>query len=207
MTGADIITSFELQVDDMTELSSTEELNLLNAVYQEIMGSRAWEITKKQGTGTQSTSVPYIALPTDFHSLALNHSYTDRGAYGERPVVFVGSGYDPYQVVSWSDRRQYRTKSNVCYIDIVNSRLYFTVQPTSALAIEFDYHSVPADLATNTSPVFPSRFHKMLAFAMAVDDSILQMSDKAKSYAPENKARLEKYLEDMEYWDASLQQF
>lgn len=206
MTGAQIITLFELQVDDMTELSSSEELDLLNAVYQELMASRPWEITKKAATGTTSTSVPYITLPSDFGYLVANNNYTERGMYAERPVVFVGANYDPYKVVSWSDRRQYREDSNACYIDIVNSRLVFTKQPTSALAVEYDYSSVPADLTTGTSPVFPARFHKMLAYAMAVDDTIIQMSDKAKSYAAENQARYEKYMSDMEYWNSELVQ-
>jgi len=37
MTGEEIISLFNLLVDDSTELSSAEELDLLNASYQEVM--------------------------------------------------------------------------------------------------------------------------------------------------------------------------
>lgn len=204
MTGAQIITAFELQVDDLTELSSAEELNLLNKVYQKLMADRPWEICKKAFTGTQSTSVAYIALPTDFSFLTQNANSTDNSYYGERPVVFVGTDYTPYDVVSWSDRRSVRTDTNKCYIDIVNSRLYFTVQPTTAESVEFDYCAVPLDLTTATSPIFPARFHPILPHLMATQDFILQLSDKAKSYASENIALANSYLEDMAYWNASL---
>lgn len=206
MTGAELIDLFHLQVDDTSELSSTEELDLLNRIYQEVMTDRPWEITKKSFSGTQSTTVPYISLPSDFAYLTANYNFTERDMPGERPVVFVGAQYDPYKVVSWSDRRQYSNDSNTCYIDIANNRLYFTVQPTSAQAVEFDYHSVPTDLTLDTSPVFPTRFHQVLVFGMAVNSEIIQMSDKAKSYAPENKARYDKYLGDMCYWNANLVQ-
>lgn len=206
MTGAEIITAFELQVSDLTELSSVEELALLNKVYQKLMADRPFEILKKTGTGTQSTSVPYISLPSDFAYLTQNAQHTDRSYYGERPVVYVGANYDPYEVVSWSDRRSVRTDSNKCYIDIVNNRLYFTVQPTSAQSVEFDYISVPADLTTGTSPVFPARFHPILVHLMATEDFILQLSDKAKSYAGENKALANSYMDDLAMWNAQLVQ-
>lgn len=206
MTGTEIITGFELQVDDLTELSTVEELSLANKVYHKIAMDRDWEILKKQHTDTQSTTVPYIALPSDFAYLTQNANHTNRSYYGERPVVFVGTNYQPYEVVSWSDRTSVRTDSNKCYIDIANSRLYFTVQPTVANAVYFDYMSVPADIEAGTSPVFPARFHKIFQHGMAVEDFVLQLSDKAKSYAPENKAMYESYLDDMAMWNASLVQ-
>jgi len=206
MTGAEIITDFELQVSDLTELSSAEELRILNRVYQKLMADRPWEILKKSHTATQSTTVPYISLPSDFAFLVPNKNYTDRSYYAERPVVYVGANYDPYDVVSWSDRRTVRTDNNKCYIDIVNSRLYFTVQPTTAQSVEFDYASVPSDITLGTSPVFPARFHPILVHLMATQDFILQLSDKAKSYAGENVALANSYLEDMAYWNSNLVQ-
>lgn len=135
MTSEQIITGFELQVDDTTELSSTEELAVLNRIYRKILSDRAWEFLKKSHTTTTSSSVPYVSLPSDFQYLTQNNNYTQNGYEASGPVVFVGSTYTPYRVVSWSDRRQYRDQEGYCYIDIVNSRLYFTKQPSSALSI------------------------------------------------------------------------
>lgn len=206
MTGQQIITAFELQVSDLTELSSTEELALLNKVYKKALGEKAYECTKKEASGTLSTSVPYIALPADFLSLVANADHTSRGYYGQRPVVFVGSNYTPYEVVSWSDRRQYRNDTNKCYVDIRNSRLYFTVQPSAADTYEFDYHAFPDDLTLNTSPIIPSHLCHLFVHLMALEDFVLQLSDKAKSYAPENKVMAESYRADLDLWNANLVQ-
>lgn len=204
-TASQLIELFELQVDDTSELSSTEELSILNRIYKHICALKAWEFLKKAGTGTTSTTLPYISLPSDFAYLTQNNNYTETSGYeAQNPVVFVGSTYRPYKVVNWSDRRQYRDQDGVCYIDIVNSRLYFAKQPTSAESVEFDYVSAPVSLGLSDSPAIPDRFQPMLVYAMAVDDAIIQQSDKAKSYRQENQAKYKEYLDNMSYWDARL---
>ena len=61
--ASEIITKFQLQVDDMTELSSTEELSLLNDVIRETVMSRVWNIFKTSATGTAVNNE--ITLPPD----------------------------------------------------------------------------------------------------------------------------------------------
>lgn len=204
MIGSEIIEKFELYIDDVTELSTTEELGVLNKRYRYVLNDRPWEFLKKQASGTTSTSVPYVALPSDFAYMTPNANHSTEDYYAQTPVVFVGTDYTPYKVVSWSDRRQYRDHERVCYIDIVNSRLYFAKQPTSALTYEFDYIYNPDDITLSTSPVFPTRFHDMLFHGMCVDDFIIQQSDKAKSYASENLASHDAILEQMRYWNSQL---
>lgn len=204
-TATQIIELFELQVDDTSELSSTEELSILNRIYKHICSLKAWEFLKKAGTGTTSTTVPYIALPSDFSYLTQNNNYTETsGNEAQGPVVFVGSNYSPYKVVSWSDRRQYRDQDGVCYIDIVNNRLYFAKQPTSAENVEFDYVSAPVSLGASDTPAIPDRFQPILIYAMAVDDAIIQQSDKAKSYRAENQAKYKEFLDSLSYWNSRL---
>ena len=144
MTTEDIINRFNRQVDDSSELSSDEELALLNQVYKEIQLLRSWEWLKKSATGTTSTTLPYIALPSDFRAFSPNREYEYQ--YGNGSVVFVGTNYQPFRVVSWSNRRNYRDLDGYCYLDIPNSRLYFTKQPTEAKAIEYDYLMYAPDL-------------------------------------------------------------
>lgn len=207
MTGTELITKFELYIDDMTELSSTEELALLNKIYHKVCDDHAWEFLKSSHSGTTSTTVPYISLPADFGFLTQNHNYTDTTTFeSQRPVVFVGTNYTPYEVVSWSDRRQYRNGGNYCWIDIANSRLYFATQPTSAESVEFDYIAIPDDLTTATSPLIPTRFQDILVHGMCIDDFIIQMSDKAKSYKQEHEIEYQKYLNAMKYWNSRLVQ-
>lgn len=205
MTKQDIIKKFELYFDDGTSLSSQEESDLFDKIYQNVCLDRPWEFLKKTGTGTQSTTLPYINLPNDFQYLTTNSSYSTSDFEAGTPVVFVGSDYTPYRVVSWSDRRQYRTANNTCYIDIVNNKLYFNVQPTVSNTVEFDYASFPStSLALTESPSIPDRFQDIIYHGMVVDQNIIEMSDKAKSYASENQAMYNSTLKDMAYWNSNL---
>lgn len=209
MTGTQLITKFELYQDDSSELSTTEELALLNEKYREIWADRTWEFSKKTATGTLSTTLQYVSLPADFVQLIPNAGYTQNFAlteYGQSPtVVFVGSGYAPYPVINWSDRRQYRDQNGYAYLDLPNSRLYMTKQPTSAEAYEFDYKYRPTDIAAGTSPVFPEEFHPLLYLAMAIDDDIIQRFEKARSYALENRAKYNALFNSMALWNSQFQ--
>lgn len=208
MLTSDIIKRFELYVDDMTELSSQEELDLANKIYSQICDDRPWEFLKKAATGTTSTSVSYITAPSDFAYFSENKQATDNtraydGVSAPR-VIFVGSTYREYKVINFSDRRQYRDQDGYVYYDAAQGRIYFTKQPTSADTYEFDYISAPTALTLATSPAFPERYQHAIYHGMAIDDDIIQRFEKARSYAGENAARYNKYLTDMRYWNAKL---
>lgn len=204
MTGQDIITAFELQVDDNTELSTDEELLLLNRIYRKVNSDRPWEYTKKAFEGVQSTTIPTVSLPSDFKYFVANHNHSSEDHFAKGPVVFVGTNYEPYEVVSWSDRRQYRNQTNKAYADISAGTLVFTTQPIAANPIEYDYHATLPALTLATSPVFNADFHEILVFGMASDDFVQQLSDKARSYAPENTQKYTDMLQQMAYWNANL---
>ena len=205
-TTQEIITSFELYVDDSTELSSAEELALANKIYRKVLNNRPWSFLKKPFTGTTTPNVDYVALPSDFKYIISNYSYTDNSIdnapMASPTVVFVGDKFEPYRVVNWSDRRQYRNQSNICYIDPVTSRLYFTNTPTTSQSIEFDYIYKPVDLTLATRPVWDSDFDDIITHGMASEDYIIQQFDKAKSYSQENQLKYNNYLLDMQYQDA-----
>lgn len=207
MTGQNIIDRFEIQVDDVTELSTTEELAVLNRVYKRILGSRVWSFlkTSASGTASQDSNGYYITLPSDFMWIISNAGWTDNtmesGSVAAPKVIFVGSNYDPIQIVNWSDRRQYRTNNKYAYIDLANNQIRFTATPSST-TYEFDYQYMPDDLTTATSPVFPSQFHDFLAYGMAVENDIIQLSEKAKSYQRENLAMFNEDLTNMIYYDS-----
>jgi len=205
MITSDIIKVFELYVDDTSELSSSEELDLANRVYRKICDSKPWEFLKKEATG--SVSGLQITLPTDFEYLVENYNYTDSQystQINSKPlVVFIDN--NPYQVINWSDRRQYKDNSGVCYVDIVNGKLVFPI--TKSGTYSFDYKSSPAILTLDTSPVFPARYHEMIAYGMAVDDMTIQLFPKAQSYSIENQIKYNSLLADMALWNANLQNF
>lgn len=203
-TKLSLITRFDLYMDDTSDLSSTETGTLFDKIYNKVSAERPWEGTKKEASGTTSTSVPYVSLPSDFSYLVSNQNWTRSGEYGSGPAILVGPTYTPYKVVNWSDRRQYRDADGICYIDFANSRLYFAKQPASALAYEFDYHATPVALADGDSPWFPEQFHDVIYHGMCVDSFMIQQSDKAKSYAKEHQQQYQAYMDSMAFWNANL---
>ena len=197
MLTSAIIARFNLQVDDASELSSDEEFALANEVYKQIADDRPWEWLKSTATGTTSTTVPYVALEADFKELSPNKN--------GKSVVFVGSDYQEYKIVPFSERREYRDKSGYCYVDVANQRLYFTLQPTSALAIEYDYIKRPEDLELATEPlVETANFGNMIAYGMAARFPSIEQAEKGTSYANENERNYTKLLEDLKFEDTNI---
>jgi hypothetical protein len=202
MITQDILTKFELIVDESSELSDAEELDLANDVYGDICDDRDWEWLKATATGTTSTTVPYVALPADFKKVAPNEY--------NKSVVFVGSDYQPYEVISFADRRNHRDEDGYCYIDIPNQRLYFTLQPTEAKAIEYDYIKIAPDLdllgatPTGSNPLFRAGFHPIISYGMAAKFPMMEQSEKDKSYAREYLAEYLNILSMMRREDAEI---
>ncbi len=208
MTTAQIITEFELYVDDTTELSSAEELRLLNRVYQRICDSRVWEFLKKEASGTMSTTTT-ISVPTRFAHFIENRLMTDNSDdfdQNSKPVGILINGTKWLKIINWSDRRQYVNQEGYAYYDAANNTITTTYAQPSGATYSFDYKEYPADLTTD-SPVFPTRFHPMIFHAMATEDMVIQLFDKARSYAAENAGAYASYMADMTMWNANLQNY
>lgn len=195
MITSEIIARFNVQVDDASELSSAEELALANEVYTDIQNDRPWEWLKATATGNTSTSVAYVALESDFREIAQN-------SYNEA-VVFVGSDYQPYKVIPFSSRRDYRDQDGYCYIDYPNQRLYFTKQPTEVKAIEYDYIKVAPALTLSTSPLFTTN-NEIIAYGMAYKWNPIEQTEKDKSYRNENRAEYLSMLSDLRLIDTNI---
>lgn len=201
MLVSEIITKFQLQVDDQTELSSDEELDLFNDIYQETAFQRPWNILKTSATGTVVNNE--IALPTDFAYIYNNRNFAGNDTYANLPVIFIGSNYEPYYIINFDQRRQYRNQKGYAYIDYAQDKIVFLDTPSDT-SYEFDYIKVPPTLGLNDTPLFPERFHKKFAFDMAIQDSIIQMSDKIADLVTVNKAEADRYMRSMEMWDSKL---
>lgn len=203
MTTQEIIKRFELYVDDGTELSSQEELDLLNQKYTDVWTNRPWEFAKKPFSS--AISGVSVALPTDFAYITENGQYTDvsmNNVNGNSAPKIVWVGSNKYQLVNWSDRKQYEGQAGYCYVDIRNSLLVFTESVSGT--VEFDYVFFPEALGLSDAPLFPTAYHQVLVHLMASDDYIIQQFDKAKSYSAENQAKANYWLEKMQLWNANI---
>jgi hypothetical protein len=203
MLTSEIITKFELQVDDSTELSSSEELDLANKVYQQVCSYRPWEFLKATCSTAIAGSGTTIALPSDFAYMASNQT-TDSNVSDETITapkgVYVGANLTFVRMINYSDRRQY-SNQNVCYIDPTDSKIHFITTQTETTQ-SFDYIKFPATLTLATSPVFPARFHDVIVYGMAADDYVIQQSDLTKGLMQANQKRYKEMLDDMSYWHA-----
>lgn len=210
MLASAVITTFEQYVDDATELSSTQELALLQKIFNHVWSERPWEFAKTSVAGTFALTVPNIPKPTDFHSFVENNLFTDDTQSPQNnaaaKVIFIGVSYSAYQIINWSDRRQYRNQSGYAYLDLPNNGITFTATPAATDTYEFDYKKLAPTLTlvTDLSSYFPADFHDMLYHGMAIDDEICLRFPRANSYAPDNKAKFDGYLADMALWNASL---
>lgn len=195
MIISDIIERFELQVDDSSQLSTDESLALAQEVYDDVCNDRDWEWLKDEYSTSTSTSVPYISLPADFKKLSPNQE--------NKSVVFVGTDYNEYQVIPFSNRRAYRDQDGFCYIDIANNRLYFTKQPDSVKTVEFDYIIKAPALTAGTAPIITTeQFGKLIAYGMAYKFNPIEQSEKDSSYRRENFDQYKAILSDLQLLDA-----
>ncbi len=188
MTTQQIIDHKNLLVDDDTTLSSDEDLILANKSYRKVLSESRWPFLIKRHTATQSTTVPYIALPADFKSFA-----PVDGKYN----AFIGTSASEYPLISIVDSINYNGYDGRVYVDLANSRLQFTKQPTEAKSVDFFYIYQPNDLTLITSPIFPSEYHYMISHDMVTDYYISDQTPKGRTYYAENMAKYDDYLQRM----------
>lgn len=199
MTGSEIIKNFELLVDDQSNLSSLESLDLANKIYRQVIEDRPWEWLKKNATGTVSSSA--ATVPSDFKYFVENYEDSD-GVF--KPVIFVGTDNQPYIVVPFSQRRDYRNMDGYAYYDAVNNTINFMTSDADSKSFEFDYIYQPGDLTTANSPVFPARFHNIIPIGMAVDFAPIDNMPKNRSYQQEFQIQYEELLTNMRYENSKL---
>lgn len=188
----DIITAFELYIGDETELSTVEELALLQKKYNEILMSEEWEFLKKTATGNISGTD--ITQPVDFDRMTSDQH------------IYLGSNENIYNVIPFTDRRKYRGLDTTFYYDALNEK--FVSTKTLNDSYSYDYIYVPPALdLVSSNPVFPIRFYPMLFQAMCIDSDIINLSDKARSYAGQNQQQYQSYLDSMKSWNKKLSGF
>ena len=201
MLASEAITQFELQVDDTSELSSSEELSLLNDVIQSTGFSRTWNILKTSASGTVVANE--ITLPADFAYIYANRNWASNAVESQKPVIFIGTEYKPYVVLNFDERRQYRNSQGYAYLDMANNKIIFNQTPESS-TYEFDYIKTVAEVGLADELPFPARFHKKFVHDMAMLDNIIQMSDKAGNNIEANRAESMRYQNAMNMWDSKL---
>jgi len=183
----DIINEFYTLIGDTSDLSSNEVLKLVNKNYFEILRSKQWEFLKKEATG--SVSGTDITQPTDFSNLLT-----------ENPKIYVGEKANEFMVIPFNDRRLYTNQNLIAYYDARQKKFVCTKTQDDTYSFDYIYMPEALDLVAST-PVFPARFWGVLPFFMASDNDFIQLFEKARSYAAENRLRGEMILSDLKMWN------
>lgn len=198
MQPEDIIKQFEVYVDDLTELSTQEEYVLLSKVIQEVCNDRSWEFLRKTGIVSTDT-INSAPLPSDFSALMPNYYESYEAPYPDRIVVYANGS--PYFLIPAGSQRQ--KQGNYCYIDLASKRIKFIGNIGVGVALEFDYKLRPEAITSNASVVvLPEEVRYYLAQIMAIDDDIIQKSEKARSNVQMNLMAKGKLLRDLAHINA-----
>jgi len=190
MLTSEIIELFENLIDDSPD--ADYELDLVCHAKDAIEGERDWEFLKKiDSSKTWAASDDYTtahALPTDFV---------------EPVALYVGTEYQPYTPVPFEQRQLYKDSSRRYYIDYANNNLHLCGSTSEAKTLYLCYIYQTDDLTLTTSPVWPARFHKLLAFYMAgVHLGAVDSDDIAARLAPNNKVEYLMIRKNFVDWDA-----
>lgn len=152
MTTNEIKSMFERLIDDT--VSDDLALDLANTAKDAIETERDWEILLSSDTSNTTTVgntfETAIALPTDFSNVV---------------DIFVG---DYRQLpIPFEHQRRWKDSQARYFIDYKNNNLYLcgTVSTSETIYIYYLYETDA--LTLTTSPVWPARFHKLIAYKMA----------------------------------------
>lgn len=144
MTGLELKTIAEDILDNNVDWSDDHFYVLLNIAKTKLEEQRLWQYLKKLDSNGSST------LPTDF---------------SEDYKVMIGTSVECFPV-PFEEQKAYSNSSNYYYIDWANLTITF-LGTRSPGTINLFYKRFTPELTETTSPVFPERFHPLLAYYVA----------------------------------------
>jgi hypothetical protein len=187
MTGLELKTLSENILDGQT-IDTDFYYQLLNIAKTKLEEQRLWQFLKKLDSSNTASSAA-VTLPSDF---------------SEEYKIQVGTNYE-YTPVPFEEQQIYRNSSGRYYIDwsALTLKLLGATIPSQTLYI-FYKRFTPA-LTSTTEPVFPSRFHPILAYYVAAYyQAGIDSDDLFARMAPENRAAAMELERAMKQWDSSI---
>lgn len=188
MTGAELKQFTEDVLDGLT-IDDEFYYQLLNVAKTKLESQRMWQYLKKSTNpgAASSTAVDLSAL----------------GDFAEDYKVMVGTSHE-FSPVPFEEKYTYANSSGRYYIDWANEQLYLLGTVPSGQLYIF-YKRFTPEISSGTEPVFPERFHPILAYYVAAYyQSGVDSDDVFARMSPENRAAALELQRAMERWDSSL---
>jgi hypothetical protein len=192
MTGSQIVTKFRNYVND--SLEGDFEYQLLNDAKNEIEQLVTWEVLKymdsTQTVNSGDTISTTHALPSNFNA----------------PIaLFVGSDYQPYNLISFEDQRLYRDFTRGWIINAASSTYALTGTAGVTNTIYLVHTKYSDDIAAGTSwSAFPARFHDILPIYMAKIYYTANAGEKGRAWDDRLEKMYTDMLKQMQMWDFNL---
>lgn len=185
-TGAEIIEFFHGCIDN-DSLDSDLELSLMNICKGKIEAEREWEFLKKLDSSNSASSSP-IALPTDCEVPLL---------------IYVGDDRVPFYPVPYEQKLLFQNGGRYFIIDQGAGTFQFLDPSVSGTVYLYYLKSTP-DITTSTSPVFPNKFHWILAYDMAKLFYSMDQSERQFTWGPELDMERRTLFNLMCDWDEKI---
>lgn len=199
MTAEDIQTQFEGIIDD--SLDEDLELQFFNEEIDMLLSERDWEFLKKVD---QSQS-----FNQGDNYLTLHNLPADFGRPSSKGI-FVGNDMIPYGLIPFEQRIRWKDITYRYYIDYANNQYaimggaqpgviqFYYIKFNSPLVYKVDNEGVP------TSPIFPVRFHPVVAYGAARKFFAVDQGDKSRSWDDRWDKYYTRIHDEMVLWDESL---
>lgn len=187
MTGLELKTLSESILDGLT-IDTDFYYQLLNIAKTKLEEQRLWQYLKKLNSSNTASSTA-VTLPTDF---------------AEDYKVTVGTSLE-YVPVPFEEQHIYATSSGRYFIDWSALTLKLLGNNIKSDTLYIFYKKFTPELTSTTSPVFPTRFHPLLAYYVAAYyQSGVDSDDIFARMAPENRSAAMELERAMKQWDSSV---
>ncbi len=191
MIGSEIKSLAEGILDNNVEWTDEFFYQLLNIAKTKLEEMRLWQFLKKLDVSNNVSSgnnyATGIALPDDF---------------AEDYKILVGSS--EYLPVPFEDSYSQRNSSCRYYIDFAAEEIHILGNAAGG-TLQFFYKRFTPDIEAGTSPVFPARFHPILAYLVAAYyEGGVDTDEIFAKMAPVNQAAGNELLRAMISWNTSI---
>lgn len=189
MTGLELKTLTENILDGQI-IDDDFFYQLLNIAKTKLEEQRVWQYLKKSyNPGAASSSPIDIGALDDF---------------AQDYKVMVGTNYE-YIPVPFEDKYIYARSSGRYYIDWANEQLYLLGNTIPNDQLYIFYKRYTPDITSTSEPLFPTRFHPILAYYVAAYFQVgVDYDDIFARMAPENKLAALQLQRAMENWDSAI---
>lgn len=192
MTCDTIKTLFENLVED--SMDETLTYQLMNVAKDKIESFIDWEFLKKKDSSQTVTSsntwTTQKSLPSDF--------WLPKSLFvGETDTI-------PYELVPFDLAQHYKNVSRKYYLDLANSKFLLTGTFSQSYTLYLNYLYATPDMATGITPVWPTKFHPILAFKMAELWFAKDQTELGRSWDSKWKKEYDEMWAAMLSWDSRI---